>query len=80
MSFWSILGRALGFVPAVTEAVKAIADAARSGKDKPRDIRRKHNWQYGLELPKHLAVCAYCGTEQTKLNVLDWCPAFEVRS
>lgn len=76
MSFFSILGKLLGLVPAVTDAVSSIADAARK-KDKPQDIRRKHNWQYGLSVPPK---CAYCETTQTQRNVLDWCPAFEVRS
>jgi len=76
MSFWSIIGRAIGLVPAVVDAVSSIAEAA-SKHDVPRDIRRKHFWQYGLSYPP---VCAYCNATQTQRNTLDWCPAFEVKS
>lgn len=76
MSFFSIVAQLLGLVPGVTKAAEAIADATRK-HDVPRDISRKHHWQYGLSNPP---VCAYCQTVQTQRNVLDWCPAFEVKS
>ena len=79
MSFWSIIGRAIGLVPAVVDAVSAIADAARSGKDKPRDIRREHFWLVGLSDPPR---CAYCTPPaiRTPQNEHEKCPAFEVKS
>lgn len=76
MSFLSILDKLLGLVPTVTDAASAIADAVRK-RDVPRDIRRKHHWQYGLSVPP---TCAYCSRVQTQLNITDWCSAFEVKS
>jgi hypothetical protein len=76
MSFFSIIGKLLGIVPEAVAAVRSIADAARK-HDVPRDISRKHDWQFGLSVPP---VCAFCRAPQTKLNVNGWCPAFEVHA
>jgi hypothetical protein len=69
VSFFSIIGKLLGLVPAVTEAVRSIASAA-TPKTKSTPHPRKHNWQYGLSVPP---TCAYCGTAQTQRNVLELC-------
>lgn len=76
MSFFTIIAQLLGLVPSATKAAEAIADATRK-HDVPRDITRKHFWQYGLSDPP---LCAYCFTAQTKLNANANCPSFEVRS
>jgi hypothetical protein len=57
MSFWSILGKALGLVPAVVEAVSSIAQAAT--KKAPRKpLERPHFWAQGNR-------CVYCGKERS---------------
>lgn len=69
MNFFSIIGKLLGLVPAVTDAVSAIADATRpNGKDTPHP--RKHNWRFGLEDPP---TCSYCHVTMTKLNANELC-------
>jgi len=67
VSFWSIIGRAIGLVPAVVEAVSSIAQAAT--KKAPRKpLERPHFWAQGNR-------CVYCGVSRTLSNEQQLCKA-----
>lgn len=66
MNFFEIVGKLLGLVSPVVDAVTSIAQAA-SPKTKGKPHPRTHHWAQGNR-------CVYCRVSRTLANEQELCP------